>query len=162
MVTEVCAEEHVFKMAYYLRGRVRETVEAVDPSELNVYKVIYAEEFAPEVAIQRARLRVGEKKVDLWARTEFVRWAKTGSDEGVEVDVMTNISAPVSKSRIACFSQLNPGDYLIVEEGIKYKPYHHCLVLDVHSATSSTVIEVWNRTVRQTIFDLIPDQHKYY
>ena len=161
MVTEVCAEEHVFKTVYYLRGAVRETVESIDPSKLNVYKVIYAEEFAPEVAIRRARSRVGEKKVDLWARTEFVRWAKTGSDEGVEVDFMTNLSAPYSKSSIACFSQLNPGDYLIVEEG-RFTEYHHCLVLDVCSATSCTLIEVWNRRVRQTSINLVPDKHTYY
>lgn len=161
MVTEVCAEEHVFKTVYYLRGAVRETVESIDPSKLNVYKVIYVEEFAPKVAIKRARLRVGEKKVDLWARTEFVRWAKTGSDEGVEVDFMTNLSVPHSKSSIACFSQLSPGDYLIVEEG-RFTEYHHCLVLDVYSAKSCTVVEVWNCRVRQTSINLIPDKHTYY
>ena len=161
MVTEVCAEAHVYKTVYFLRGIVKETVETVDPSRLNLYKVIYAEEFVPEVAIRRARLRVGEKKVDLWARVEFVRWAKTGSNEGVEIDLMTNISAPTSKSSIVCFQQLNPGDYLIVEED-KMTPYHHCLVLDVCSPTACTVMEAWNRRVRQTSVSLNLSKHTYY
>ena len=161
MVTEVCAEPHVYKTVYFLRGIIKETVETVDPSRLNLYKVIYAEEFVPEVAIRRARLRVGEKKVDLWARVEFVRWAKTGSDEGVEIDLMTNISAPTSKSSIVCFQQLNPGDYLIVEED-KMTPYHHCLVLDVCLPTACMVMEVWNRRVRQTSVSLNLSKHTYY
>ena len=161
MVTEVCAEPNVYKTVYFLRGTVKETVEIVDPSRLNLYKVIYAEEFVPEVAIRRARLRVGEKKVDLWARVEFVRWAKTGSDEGVEIDLMTNISAPTSKSSIVCFQQLNPGDYLVVEED-KMTPYHHCLILDVCSPSSCTVVEVWNRRVRHTSISLNLSKHTYY
>ena len=160
MITEVCAEPNVFKTVYYLRGSVKETVETIDPSDLKVYKVIYAEEFPPEVAIARARLRVGEKKVDLWARVEFVRWAKTGSDEGVEVDFMTNSSTPSSKSSIACFKQLNPGDYLVVEEN-RLIPYHHCLVLEVSSPTVCTVIEVWNHRMRQTSVKLNPSKRNY-
>ena len=92
MVTEICDEPNVFKAVYYSNGSMKETVETINPSKLKVYKVMYAEEFAPEVAIKRARSRVGEIKVDLWARVEFVRWAKTGSNEGVEVDFMTNSS----------------------------------------------------------------------
>ena len=161
MVTEVCAEANKYKTVYYLRSVVKETVEVVDPSRLNVYKVIYAEEFVPEVAIKRARSRVGERKIDLWARVEFVRWAKTGSGEGVEVDLMTNSSAPSSKSSIVCFNQLNPGDYLVVEED-KFTSYHHCLVLDVCSPTTCNVIEVWNRKMRQATIYLNPTKHTYY
>ena len=161
MVTEVCAEPNVYKMVYFLRGIVKETVETVDPSRLNLYKVIYAEEFVPEVAIRRARSRVGEKKVDLWARVEFVRWAKTGSDEGVEIDLMTNSSAPTSKSSIVCFQLLNPGDYLVVEEH-KFTAYHHCLVLDVCSPTACTIMEVWNRKVQKTSVSLNMSKHTYY
>ena len=161
MVTEVCAEPYVFNTAYYLRGFVKETLETVDPSKLNVYKVIYAEEYPPELAIKRARSRVGAKKVDLWARVEFVRWAKTGSDEGVEIDLMTNSSAPCSRSSIVCFQQLNPGDYLVVEED-KLKPYHHCLILDVCSSTACAVMEVWNHKIRQTIVNLNLSKHTYY
>jgi hypothetical protein len=148
------------KTVYFLRASVKETVETVDPSRLNLYKIIYAEEFIPEVAIKRARSRVGDFKMDLWKRMEFVRWAKTGSDEGVEVDFMINISAPTSKSSIACFQQLNPGDYLIVEEG-KLIPYHHCLVLDVCSPTACIVMEVWDGRVRQSRISLNL-RHAYY
>jgi hypothetical protein len=161
MVTEVCAEPNVYKTVYFLRASVKETIETVDPSRLNLYKIIYAEEFIPEVAIKRARSRVGDFKMDLWKRMEFVRWAKTGSDEGVEVDFMINISAPTSKSSIACFQQLNPGDYLIIEEG-KMIPHHHCLVMDVCSPTACIVMEVWNRKVRQSRFDLNSSKHTYY
>ena len=150
MVTEVCAEPNVFKTVYFLRGAVKETVETVDPAKSNVYKILYAEEFSPDVAIERARSRVGDMKVSMWARLEFVRWAKTGSDEGIEIDLMTNCSAPTSKSSIASFQQLNPGDYLIVEED-KATPFHHCLVMEVTSPEYCTVMEVWYRMVTQTV-----------
>ena len=73
---------------------------------------------------------------------------------------MTNISAPTSKSSIACFQQLNPGDYFIAEED-KMKPYHHYLVLDVCSPTACTVMEVWYRTVRQSSIEL-NSKHTYF
>ena len=91
----------MFKAVYYSNGSIKETVETINPSKVKVYKLMYAEEFTPEVAIKRARSRVGEIKVDLWARMDFVRWAKTGSNEGVEVDFKTNLSMPSSKTRVA-------------------------------------------------------------
>ena len=150
MVTEVCAEPNVFKTVYFLRGAVKETVETVDPTKSNVYKILYAEELSPDVAVKRARSRVGDVKLSMWARLKFVRWAKTGSDEGIEIDLMTNCSAPTSKSSITSFQQLNPGDYLIVEEG-KATPFHHCLVMEVTSPEYCTVMEVWYRMVTQTV-----------
>ena len=161
MVTEVSAEPNVFKTVYFLRGAVKETVETVDPVKLNVYRVMYAEEFSPDVAIERARSRVGDMKVSMWARLEFVRWAKTGSAEGVEVNFMANCSAPSSKSSIACFGQLTPGDYLIVEEH-KLKPFHHCLIINVSSPEHCNVLEVWNRKVCQTSVELNPGKYQYY
>ena len=161
MVTEICDELNTFKAAYYSNGSVKETTETIDPAKLNVYKVLYTEEFAPEVAIKRARSRVGEIKVDLWARMEFVRWAKTGSNEGIEIDFMTNLSMPSSKSSIMCFRQLVPGDYLVVEKN-KTTSYHHCLVLDVESATKCTVMEVWNEKLRQSDVTLKPNKGIYY
>ena len=162
MVTEVCAEPNVFKTVYCLRGFVKESVETVDPAELNVYKVIYDEEFAPKVAIERARSEVGNKKWSAWARLDFVRHVKTGSSDGVEIDLMTNSSVPSSKSSISCFKQLNPGDYLIIEER-KITPLHHCLVMEVSSPDCCKVMEVWYRKVCQTTFRLnLSERYKYY
>ena len=161
LLAERCDEPNMFKVIYYSNGSVKETVEKIDPSKVKVYKLIYVEEFAPEVAIKRARSRVGEIKVDLWARMDFVRWAKTGSNEGVEVDFMTNLSMPSSKSSIMCFKQLSPGDYLIVEKN-KTTSYHHCLVLSVELATKCTVVEVWNDKLRQTEVILKPNKRIYY
>jgi len=39
----------------------------------------------------------------------FVRWAKTGSDEGLEVDLLDDHSLPISKS----FVQLNVGNAIV-------------------------------------------------
>ena len=161
MITEVCDEPNVFKAAYYSNGSVKETVETIDPAKVKVYKVVYVEELLPDVAIKRARSKVGQIKVDLWARMDFVRWAKTGSNEGVEVDFMTNLSMPSSKSSIMCFRQLSPGDYLVVEKS-KATSYHHCLVIDVESATKCTVIEVRNDKVRQSEVILKPNKRTYY
>ena len=152
-----------FKVAYYLHWKYQECTETVDPSELKVYKVIYSEEFAPEETICRARqkIRLNPKiHLDAWARMEFMSWAKTGSEEGMEVDLMTNSSKPCSKTSIACFQQLHAGDYLIVDES-KMTPYHHCLVLEVKSPDKCTVMEVWNRRIKQVDIQL-NEEYKYY
>ena len=142
LVTECCTTQNEFKTVYYLRGKYQESTETVDPLEQEVYKVMYSEEFAPEEVIQRARQKVSPKMcIDFWARTEFMSWAKTGSTEGMEIDLMTNASIPYSKSSIACFRQLSAGDYLVVEESKKI-PFHHCLVLEMKSPTECTVMEV--------------------
>jgi hypothetical protein len=164
IVTECHTTENEFKVAYYLHGKYQECTETVDPSELKVYKVMYLEEFAPKEAICRARQKIesigSEIHVDAWARTEFMSWAKTGSEEGMEVDLMTNSSKPYSKSSIACFQQLNAGDYLVVDES-KMTPYHHCLVLEVKSPDKCTVMEVWKGRIKQTDFHF-NKEHKYY
>lgn len=148
MVTECNIEADnpaAFKTVYCLRGKVKEQVEILDPIKRNIFKIIYSEQLPAEKAIMRARQLVGNHKYKLLARLEFVRWAKTGSEEGIEVDFLTNISAPISKERITCFTQLNPGDYLVVEEG-KAIPYHHYLVMSIQSATECTVVESWRRS----------------
>ena len=161
IVTECCTTQNEFKVAYYLRGKYQESTEMVDPSELKVYKVIYSEEFAPEEVIRRARQKISsEMHLDAWARTEFMSWAKTGSEEGMEIDLMTNSSKPCSKSSIACFQQLSAGDYLVVDEG-KTTPYHHCLVLEVKSPEKCTIMEVWNRRIKQSDIHLNKEESYY-
>ena len=134
-----------FKTVYCLRSKVKEQVEILDPIKHNIFKILYSEQLPAEKAIKRARSLVGNHKYELLARLEFVRWAKTGSKEGLEVDFLTNISAPISRERITCFTQLNPGDYLVVEES-KATPYHHYLVISIQSATECTVVESWRRS----------------
>ena len=76
----------------------------------------------------------------------FIRWAKTGSDEGIEVDFLFNNAMPASKSRICAFTQLNPGDYLVEEED-KFTPWHHYLVTEVESPACCSAIGNWNSRV---------------
>ena len=87
IVTECCTTQNELKAVYYLRGKYQESTETVEPLEQEVYKVIYSEEFAPEEVIQRARRKVSsessEISIDFWARTEFMSWAKTGSNESI-------------------------------------------------------------------------------
>jgi hypothetical protein len=134
-----------FNTVYCLRGVVKEKVETLDPNKKSIFKILYSEQLPAVKAIERAKSVKGSHKHQLLARVDFVRWAKTGSKDGLEVDFLTNISAPIFKERIGCFSQLNPGDYLVVEEG-KAIPYHHYLVLSVQSATECTVVESWKRS----------------
>ena len=84
IVTECHNTKNEFKVAFYLRGKYRECTETVDPSKLKVYKVIYLEEFPAEEVIRRARQKISSDiHLDAWARTEFMSWAKTGSEEGM-------------------------------------------------------------------------------
>ena len=161
IVTECHTTGNKFKVAYYLRGKYQENIETVDPSKLAVYKVIYSEEFAPEKAIRRARQKISsEIHVDAWARTEFMSWAKTGSEDGMEIDLMINSSKPYSKSSIACFQQLSVGDYLVVDEG-KMTSYHHCLVLEVKSPEKCTIMEVWNKRIKKSDIHLNKEERYY-
>ena len=161
IVTKYHTTRNEFKVVYYLHGKYQESTETVDPSELRMYKVIYSEEFPPKEVIRIARQKISSKThIDPWARTEFVSWAKIGSDEGMEIDLMTNSSKPTSKSSIACFQQLVPGDYLIVDEG-KTAPYHHCLVLEVKSPEKCIVMEVWNRRIKQMDVNLSTEKRYY-
>ena len=131
-----------FQVIYCLRGVVQEKVEKLDPLNRNLFKVFYTEQLPTEKAIQRAQSKIGHFQHGMLKRLEFVPWAKTGSEEGLEIDLMTNISAPISKDSIVTFTQLNPGDYLVVEIN-KFEVYHHYLVLSVESVTSCTAMESW-------------------
>ena len=146
MVTEckVGGQKTCFKTIYHLRGYVYERVETLDPQTRNIFKVLYTEQLPTEKAIERARSKLGYNTHGLWKRVEFVPWAKTYFSEGLEIDFMTNVSAPVSKDSIHCFTQLRPGDYLVYEKS-KSESYHHYLVLSIESATTCTVVESWNR-----------------
>lgn len=148
-----------FSVVYCLRGSVKESEEEVDPSRDDVFRVIYPEEYPSSLAIKRARSLIGKVNVSPTARMWFVRWAKTGSDEGLEIDFLKRKSVPVAKSRIMCFNQLSVGDYLVQDKG-KFKPRHHYLVISVESAAACIVIETWNRRVQKS--RLVLDESVYH
>ena len=140
MITELHGSDpSKFKTIYCYRGRIKETEETLDPTKHDIYRIVYPESLPVPTAIERARSKVGKVKLSPLARMWFIRWAKTGSDEGIEVDILFNNAMPASKSRICAFTQLNEGDYLVVEEST-FKPWYHYLVTKVHSPTCCEVI----------------------
>ena len=147
-----------FKTIYCLRGAIQETIENLDPDENEVYRVIYPEEYPTEVTISRARSRLGSHKFSPLARLWFVRWAKAGSEEGLEIDFLSNNSMPVSKSSIHCFTQLNRGDYLVKQGKLAVR--HHYIVVSIESPSVCTVIGTWNGKVEETTIAL--DNSTYY
>ena len=144
MVTEVHpSDSFKFKTIYCYRSRISETEETLDPSKNDIYQIVYPESLPIATAIERARSKVDTHDFSPLGRMWFVRWAKTGSEDGIEVDFLLNNAMPASKSRISTFAQLNPGDYLVEEEN-KMTPWHHYLVTEVTSSSSCSAIESWN------------------
>ena len=142
-------KERLYNVIYLLRGSVKESAERIDPMEDDVFRVVYPEEYPPSLAIQRARSLLGKVNLSPTARMWFVRWAKTGSEEGLEIDFLKRRSMPVSKSRVVCFSQLNPGDYLVEDKGRFYVRRHY-IVTNVESANSCVVIGAWKGRVQES------------
>ncbi len=143
------ASAPVFKVIYLLRGSIKETEEALNPVKDNIFRIVYNEEFPASAAIHRARGAVGKINLSPTARMWFVRWAKTGSEEGLEVDFLARRSLPVVKCRLACFTQLDPGDYLVVDKG-KFIPRHHYIVVRVLSPTECVVVGTWKGKMVET------------
>ena len=141
MVTEIYSGSFKFKTIYCNNHWISETVETINPSKDDVYRIIYPEPIPVATAIERARSRLGHHFSPL-GRMWFVRWAKTGSDDGIEVDFLLNNAMPASKSRIHTFAQLNPGDYLVEKENLRTTS-HHYLVTEVTSHSRCSVIESW-------------------
>ena len=162
MVTEVRhpSDPFKFKIIYCNNSRISETEETLDPSKDDIYRIIYPESLPVATAIERAWSKLGTYDFSPLGRMWFVRWAKTGSDDGIEVDFLLNNAMPASKSRICTFAQLNPGDYLVEEED-KATPWHHYIVTEVTSHSSCSVIESWNWKVkdRKLTFN---KESKYY
>ena len=147
-----------FKTIYCLRGVVQETIESLDPDENEIYRVLYPEEFPTEISITRARSCLKSHKFSPLARLWFVRWAKTGSEEGMEIDFLTNNSMPVSKSSIQCFAQLNPGDYVVKQEKLALR--QHYLVVSIESPSTCTIIGNWKGKVEEAT--LLLDSSSYF
>ena len=147
LITEknIDSNQTTFKAIWCFNALVSENEIELDPEKINsdLYQVIYQDELPPEIAIKRARSHLGKIRLSPTARMWFVPWAKTGSKDGIEVDLIPNLTRPVSKSRISCFTQLNEGDYLVEENSHYCGWYHHYLVLSVKSPDQCTVIEAW-------------------
>ena len=124
---------------YCLRTKVAECDITLDLQEKDVYRIHYTESFAPEEAKARAKSQVGKRYWKPYARMFFVRWAKTGSDEDLEVDLLDNRSLPLTKSRIQSFAQLNVGDAIVKKES--WFPARYYLVTEVSSPSECEAIE---------------------
>jgi len=129
--------------------RVRELDFILDVQKSDVYRIQYPESFAPEEAIRRARSRVGEWKFSQNARMWFVRWAKTGSHEGLEVNLLFNRSLPITKSKIQSFAQLNVGDAIVKKE--KWSFAHYYLVTKLSSPYECEAIEGYYGVHKTTV-----------
>ena len=152
MVTECNVEENpiMFRSIYCSKTRFKEKVKCFARSMgEDTYKVNYPEALPPQLAIKRARSQLGEHNFKPLARLWFVRWAKTGSDEGLEIGFLKNNTRPVTKSRITCFSQLNRGDYLVEEPKLNF--YHHYIVLKIESPTQCIVVESWRHNIQRKV-----------
>ena len=145
-----------FDVIYCLRGTVKETRERIDPISEDVFRVVYPEEYPPSLAAKRARSLLGKVNLSPTARMWFVRWAKTGSEEGLEADFLKRRSLPVAKSRVVCFTQLDPGDYLVEDKG-RFFVRRHYVVTEVHSPTSCAVVGAWKGRVQETTLTLDDD-----
>ena len=149
-----------FKTIYCSHGHISETEETLDPTKDDIYRINYPESLPVETVVERARSKLGKYHLSPLGRMWFIRWAKTGSEDGIEVDFLLNNAMPASKSCICTFAQLNKGDYLVEEEN-KVTPWHHYLVTEVDSHSSCSAIETWNRkiTERKLTFN---KSSKYY
>ena len=154
----------VFNVIHFSKGILVEAEHEFNPrieeGSSQVYRVVYPEEFPGELAVKRTRSLLNKRFLATCA-SSLMRWAKTGSEEGLEIDFLINNCAPTSKSQIACFTQLNPGDYLIKE----VKTFnHHYLVVSIESPTECTVIESWQRKVEEKslICSSWSDKSTYY
>lgn len=147
------------KVIHCFHTCITEEVMHLNPNDQDIYQIKYQDELRTELTLRRARSLLGQHNLSPLARMWFVRWAKTGSDDGIEVDFLRNVCKPVTKSQIACFTQLNPGDYIV--EGNHHKKsssnhfaYHHYLVISVESPEQCTVIESWFRKIKLKVLEL--------
>ena len=167
LVSETVADT-LFKVIYLSDvGYLKETKHEFNPYILKpgtqVYRVVYPEAFTCQLSIKRMRSQFNKRHM-LTGAALLIRWAKTGSEEGLEIDFLINSSAPTSKSQIACFTQLNPGDYLIKESSILSPLNHHYLIVSINSPTECRVIESWRRKVEEKLITCNnwPNESTYY
>ena len=139
-----------FKVIYCSEIKFKVKVKRFDGEMgLDTYRIKYPEALPPAIAIKRAESKLKSTNLNPLGRLWFVRWAKTGSDEGIEVGFLKNNTRPVTKSRICCFTQLNPGDYLVEEPNMNF--YHHYIILTINSPCQCIAVESWRKNVRRVV-----------
>ena len=161
-----------FKVIYHsnMVGSIKEEIMDLpfDSVGYGIYQVLYQDELPLDITLKRAKSCIGQRKLNVF-QNWFVPWTKTGTENGIEVDLLRNLTKPVTKSRITCFTQLNKGDYLVMEE---YRStgyigaYHHYLVESVESSEKCTVIESWRGWITRKKLCLNPkskeSKHPWY
>ena len=143
MISEIISTEShqkgIVKGIYCLRTKVVESEFPLHVHDDKIYRIQYAETFPPEKAIRRAREEVGKRRFDPHDRMQFVRWAKTGSDEDIAVEFLKNLSLPFSKSQIQSFAQLNEGDIVVKKETLSLARYY--IITEVVTANICRAVE---------------------
>lgn len=143
LVTE-CAGESKHKVLFckqnYLRERVKEM-----KGEVYIVRHQHDEVLMPEDIVERGRKQIGQK-YNPWDRMLFIMQAKSHQSKEISAKRLTVSRVfPCSRSRIMCFNQVSPGDYIIKEPTISNKTIdtcHHYLVVSIHgSPTHCEAIE---------------------
>ncbi len=183
MVTEALPDEGKFMVIKGYRTlldkkEIEITIDLVK-SPTPFYKVVYPESLTPTQAVKRARSMLkseislaelrqsqcanpgSEKGCSNLESRKFspvqrIRWAKTGSDKGLEADLLVPSSLPLTKSRICSAAQLNVGDYVTLKQ-TKLGWTHHYLVTKIHSPNEFSGIEYFRLKVREVCVPLPED-----
>ena len=143
LVTEIDPNDSAkVKCVYCLRTKVTECYFTLDILAKQIYRIEYMESFSPDEAIRRARKQIGHRQWNPHARMWFVRWAMTGSDEGIEVGFLLNRTSPLSKSQVQSFAQLNPGDAIVKKENHTFS--HYYVVQNIRSEYECDAIESYH------------------
>ena len=140
LVTE-CAGECEHKVLFCERNNLCERVLKIMKDEEKVYIVKQEgdERLVPEDVVERGRKQIGQK-YNPWDRMLFITQVKSHAEETGVSDSQNPCASrvlPCSRSRIMCFKQVSPGDYIIKEPTTYNKTidtYHHYLVIATYGS----------------------------
>jgi hypothetical protein len=144
LVTE-CAGESKHKVLLCKRNCLCERVKQMK-GEVYIVRHTSDEGLVPEDVVKRGRTQIG-RKCNPWDRILFTIQAKSHQSEGISVsDSEKPTISPCSRSRIMCFKQVSPGDYIIKEPLVSNNTIidkcSHYLVVAIHgSPTHCEAIE---------------------
>ena len=147
LVTE-CVDESKLKVIFCKLSCICERIEELK-GELYIIRCRIDQEPSRKDTIERARKQVG-RKYNPWDRMLFITKAK--SNQAMEASISdskdisfaqqpcTSRTLPSSRSRIMCFKQISPGDYIIKEPNTKklstIDSSHHYLVVTTNGSPS--------------------------
>ena len=150
LITECADDSSKHKVLFCKQNYLCEQ-EKKSNGELYIIKCESDEGLVPDAVVERGRKQIGQK-YNPWDRMLFVAQAKSHQTEETSVSCSKHTFfsqqpcvSPSSKSRIMCFKQVSPGDYIIKEPTIfnkKVDSCHHYLVVAIHgSPTHCKAIE---------------------